>query len=110
MAKAKRTPPFELRRRNFVATDSKGQRFAVTSLRPATHGVVATFPAIAEHVFCGQVVKGVAGGRRADSATTLESAFKTAKQLGNAHFRATDVEVVELVELVASLAVEPATA
>jgi hypothetical protein len=77
----------------YYATDSHGKTYSSTMRRHVSCAVIATYPAHPEHVFCGQIVKAVAGGRSASFASDERIAHKSAAHAAK-QFRATDVEVV----------------
>jgi hypothetical protein len=80
----------------YHAIDSHGERFTATMRRHVTCAVIATYPAHAEHVYCGQVVKAVAGGRSASFSSDEKIAHKSAAHAAK-QFRATDVQVVRAI-------------
>jgi hypothetical protein len=81
----------------WTVTDTKGQTFKVKNIRrrPASAIMVATYPSHPEHMFVGQKVSAVAGGRTAEMISKNISREEL-KKLVDHHekqFGATDVEI-----------------
>lgn len=80
----------------WIVTDTKGETFNVKNIRrrPALAIMVATYPSHEEHMFLGQKVSAVAGGRSAEMISKMTT--KELQRLVEHHekqFGATDVEV-----------------
>jgi hypothetical protein len=81
----------------WTVTDTKGQTFKVKNVRrrPALAIMVATYPSHAEHMFVGQKVSAVEGGRKADMIGKNISMEELKKLVAHHEkmFGATDVEI-----------------
>lgn len=81
----------------WTVTDTRGETFKVKNIRrrPAAAIMVATYPSHQEHMFVGQKVSAVKGGRRAEM-ISKEMSLTKIKEMAIHHekrFGATDVEI-----------------
>lgn len=81
----------------WFVTDTKGETFKVKNIRrrPASAIMVATYPSHPEHMFVGQKVSAVEGGRKAEM-VSKNITREDLKKLVDHHekqFGATDVEI-----------------
>lgn len=81
----------------WTVTDTKGETFKVKNIRrrPASAIMVATYPSHEEHMFAGQKVSAVKGGRTAEM-ISKDVTMKKLEELIAHHekqFGATDVEI-----------------